>query len=40
MSGVEEMAAGANGHLGYAVWIRAGEVTVEGVMSRVRSRFA
>jgi len=30
MSGVEEMAAGASGDLGYAVWIERGEVTVEG----------
>ena len=30
MSDVEEMAAGASGDLGYAVWIERGEVTVEG----------
>jgi len=30
MTGVEEMAAGASGGLGYAVWIERGEVRVEG----------
>jgi len=29
MSGVEQMAVGANGDLGYAVWLERGEVLVE-----------